>query len=338
MFLKSLNDSQLMNRFHKMVRTERKITHLVLECIGEIDRRKIYLQKAHSSLYEFLVKDFGYSPSAALRRIESARLLREVPEVSQKVEDGSLNLSQLSKVQQALRTVLKTENKKLDIDEKRNLLCKIENTTQEKTELILAQELNLTFQPTQKTKIHRDESVTLTITLSREQMKTLKLASDFISHSVPENDWAKTLTYLAQKELDRRTKCKTSSHTSATSTISLSPNPSQRRQPAPTALHKPLQPTLGKPVAESLHTSLPPTLRKPIPLGLRKTLLNPSARCEFKNPQSGKICGGQRFLQIDHIQPVWAGGTNSPANLQVLCAQHNQFKHQQELQPPPLRR
>lgn len=228
MFLKSLNDSQLMDRFHKLVRTERKITHLVLQCIGEIDRRKIYLQKAHSSLYEFLVKDFGYSPSAALRRIESARLLREVPDVAQKVENGSLNLSQLSKVQQALRTVLKTENKKLDSEEKRNLLCKIENTTQEKTELILAQELNLIFQPTQKTKIHRDESVTLTITLTKEQMETLKLASDFISHSVPENDWAKTLTYLAQKELDRRTKCKTRPRPSDTSEISQNPNSSLR--------------------------------------------------------------------------------------------------------------
>ncbi|MBO9666291.1 MAG: HNH endonuclease [Bdellovibrio sp.] len=43
-----------------------------------------------------------------------------------------------------------------------------------------------------------------------------------------------------------------------------------------------------------------------------------------------KICGSTRFLQIDHRQPVWAGGTNEFQNLQVLCAQHNQYKYRQE--------
>ncbi|MBO9666292.1 MAG: hypothetical protein J7501_05715 [Bdellovibrio sp.] len=69
-----LYNSDLLIRFGKLVQTERKIIHLVLECISEIDARKLYLEKAYPSLYEFLVQDFGYSSSAAIRRIESARL------------------------------------------------------------------------------------------------------------------------------------------------------------------------------------------------------------------------------------------------------------------------
>ena len=121
MDLRTLSNIELMSRFGKLVQTERKITHLVLECISEIDVRKIYLERAYPSLFEFLTKVFGYSPSAAVRRIESARLLREVPEIALKIEDGSLNLSQLSQVQQAIRITQKQESRKVLLEEKREL-------------------------------------------------------------------------------------------------------------------------------------------------------------------------------------------------------------------------
>src|SRR5688572_6099257 len=98
--LKQLKDDELVSRLGKLVQTESKITHLILECIAEIDKRKLYLERAYPSLYEFLIRQFGYSPSAALRRIDAARLLREVPEVSEKIESGGVNLSQISQIQQ----------------------------------------------------------------------------------------------------------------------------------------------------------------------------------------------------------------------------------------------
>ena len=41
--------------------------------------------------------------------------------------------------------------------------------------------------------------------------------------------------------------------------------------------------------------------------------------CEFEG------CNEKRFLQIDHIIPVAKGGENTPENLRVLCANHNQY-------------
>lgn len=83
--ISSFSNDDLMIRFGKLVQTERKITELVLDCINEIERRKIYRARAYPSLFEFLVKEFGYSPSSAVRRIETARLLREIPAVSAKI-------------------------------------------------------------------------------------------------------------------------------------------------------------------------------------------------------------------------------------------------------------
>ncbi len=310
MIVEHLSSLELLERFGKLVRTERKITHLILECIAEIDHRKIYLQKAHSSLYEYLIKEFGYSPSAALRRIESARLLREVPEMAEKIETGALNLSQLSKVQQAIRAVQKTEQRKMSLPEKRELILKIENTTQENTELILAQELHLPAEVENKTKVHRDESVTLTMTLSKEQMELLQKVGNLISHAVPEKKWADVVCYLAKKELDRRTKKK--SEIPQTEVIRNTGHETRAITPSP------------------LQKSNPATIRKPIPSVLRKTILHQAAHCEFKDAKTGKLCGSQRFLQIDHIVPVWAGGTNEAKNLRTLCADHNQFKYLQE--------
>ena len=295
---KQLSNNDLMARLSKLVQSERKIMHLILECIAEIDSRKLYLEKAHPSLYEFLVKEFGYSPSAAVRRIESARLLREVPEVSQKIESGALNLSQLSQLQQATRLVQKTEHRKVASFEKRELLLKIENTTQAKTELILAQELALPVLTQNKTTTHRDESVTLTITLSKEQMRLLEQVQDLMAHAVPEKKWSELITYLAEKEVQRRTLIKKTSVTTTATGV-------KRR-----------------------------SHRKPIKPSIKKSILQFQTCCQYKDPDSGKICGSKRFLQIDHINSVCVGGGNERENLQILCGQHNRYKYQTEIISP----
>lgn len=286
--LKNTSSADLILRFGQLVQTERKITQDVLEYIVEIDRRKLYLEKAYPSLFEFLVKGFGYSPSSAMRRIESARLLREIPEIAEKIQTGSLNLSQLAKVQQTLRMVQKTEGAKIEASQKIEILKKIENTTHANTELILAQEFNLPTLIFDKEKINRDESVTLTITLTKAQMEILEKAQKLISHILPDKKWPEVFTHLASKEIERRT-------------------PKEIKQSSVKAT-------------------------KHISLTARKAILDPKkACCQFQDPLTKKNCGHQSYLQIDHIQPKWAGGNNEFNNLQVLCAQHNRFRYKTQV-------
>ncbi len=315
MNLRTLSNTELMNQFGKLVQTERKITNLVLECIAEIDFRKLYLERAYPSLFEYLVKVFGYSPSAAVRRIESARLLREVPEIAAQIEDGSLNLSQLSQVQQAIRTTQKQESRKIPTEEKRLLLKKIENTSQNQTQVILAKELNLPILMEEKERIHQNESVTLTITFSKAQIAILETASNLISHALPDHKWADVMTALAEKEIQRRTEIK-------------------RERPIMKECENqtPLSDLKKSPIKAP-----GPAIRKAIKPNLRKTLFKNDQCCQFKDPLTNKICGSVRFLEIDHIQPVWAGGDNSADNLKVLCSQHNKFKYAKESGLHPLR-
>lgn len=298
MNLKSMNSVELTDRLNKLVKTERKITHLILECIAEIDVRKIYLARAYPSLYEFLVKEFGYSPSAAIRRIEGARLLQEVPEVAQQIEAGALNLSQLSQVQQAIRTVQKTELRKVNANEKRELLKKIEYSSQKNTNLILSQEWSLPVIAHEKEQIHRDESVSITIHLTKEEMSLLEELRNSMSHSIPSGKWSELFTTLAQQQIKKYHKSK----------------------------------------IQKANQAEPSPIQWPLNDNIRKALLSQKHSCEYFDPLTEKKCGSQRFLQIDHIHPRWAGGTNELSNLQVLCASHNKFKYSQETQSPPLRR
>lgn len=304
MNISKLTGSELTDRLKKLVQTERKITHLVLECIVEIDRRRLYADRAYSSLYEFLVREYGYSPSAANRRIESARLLSEIPDLAPKIENGSLSLSQLSKAQQAIRTAQKIHSTSIATADKRTILKKIENTNQAETDVILAMELDLPVQKIEKTVLHADGSVTVSTTFSKEQMQTIVQARNSHSNASSGPDWCDFFYDLAKKELKHR-----------------EPSSEKRKRTAADGAQDP---------ASSPHP-------KKISSRHRKLLLK-NAHCQFVDQETSKVCGSRRYLEIDHIQPRWAGGGNEIANLRVLCRTHNQLRYQKEAglsRPPP---
>lgn len=72
------NDKLILN-FENLVRTERKITHVVLLHIAEIEERKIYAELGYDGMYSYLTRGMGYSEGSAYRRLQSARLLKQVP-------------------------------------------------------------------------------------------------------------------------------------------------------------------------------------------------------------------------------------------------------------------
>ncbi len=107
MDFKNVSNTELILRTEKLVRTERKIGHLVLLHISEMESRKIFAELGFDSLFSYLTRGLGYSESGAYRRLNSARLLKQIPEIAVKLENGSLNMSQLTSVQKCLKIELK---------------------------------------------------------------------------------------------------------------------------------------------------------------------------------------------------------------------------------------
>jgi hypothetical protein len=63
--------------------------------------------------------------------------------------------------------------------------------------------------------------------------------------------------------------------------------------------------------------------RQAIPASEQREVFTRDQCCQHKNPLTGQTCGSRWQLQVDHIQPVWAGGTNEIQNLRLLCGAHN---------------
>lgn len=141
-----------------------------------------------------------------MRRIDGARLLNEIPEVAEKIKDGSINLTQINQVQRAIREVKKQKQIKVTTQEKIELLSQLENVPQKQFEVIILQALEINTVPHKEQVLHRNKSVSLTMTFTKEQMEVLSQIKSATSHAIPNGDWADLFHYLAEKEIKKRKK------------------------------------------------------------------------------------------------------------------------------------
>ena len=94
--LQCLSDNDLHNQICTLRNKERETIHQLLLHLVELDRRKLYLEHAHSSLFAYCTAELGYSEAAAQRRIVAARCMAQHPEIGQKIQSGELSLSNVS--------------------------------------------------------------------------------------------------------------------------------------------------------------------------------------------------------------------------------------------------
>ena len=285
--ISKLPDHDLLSNLEKLVRSERKITELILRHILEVETRKLHLSLGYESVYKYLTKHLGYSESAAYDRLQAARLLKSVPGVGAKLQEGKLSLTQLVKVEQSLKQEKRLGNS-INIAKTEEVLNKLENKTTFESEKILAVEFNQPAKTIQKIKPQQDDSVRLELTLSQEQYELLQKAQSLISHSVRDNNLADVITYLAKSLIQKKE--------------------GKPRQEVPTQGFR----------------VMPKSRRKYLPVNLRRKLFAKAQNsCEHIDAKTQRWCGSKYQLQIDHIRPLAKGGRDEITNLRVLCGVHN---------------
>jgi hypothetical protein len=149
--LRNLKSVDLISKTKALVVEERRVTLEVLKYIREIDRRRTYAELGFSSLWKFLVKELCYSSAAAYRRIESMRLLCDVPTAEAKIEDGSLSLSTAAALSQFFKVEKKEFKKSYSVGEKQTLIEQVSHKSKRDVEKILAEK-----SPSYLTKVTKD--------------------------------------------------------------------------------------------------------------------------------------------------------------------------------------
>ena len=107
--LTCLSNESLTQTLLKLRIGEREVISDVVRYLAELDSRKLYLELGYSSLFSYCRGALGYSEGGAYRRIQAARLVRDNPEVYQKLRNGSLTLcalAEISKVKEGRAAVI----------------------------------------------------------------------------------------------------------------------------------------------------------------------------------------------------------------------------------------
>src|SRR5438874_2682452 len=104
------NIELLINTKHAAA-TEKLATLALLEHLAEIESRRLFAERAFSSLFEYVVKELGYSESQAAERINAMRLVKQVSEVKEQIQAGELTMTAASQIHRFFKAERKNTHK-----------------------------------------------------------------------------------------------------------------------------------------------------------------------------------------------------------------------------------
>lgn len=368
MNFKNVTDQTLDANLKSLVVSERELLSEILLHIAEVDRRRMYLHLGYPSLFEYLTKSTGYANGSAQRRIDAARLSLEVPEVIANLESGKINLAQVTLVQKSIREVqsqITGTRVKISTQIKETLLNDLANKSFSESEVLVRKTLDIKLKTAAQLKYQKDESVRLEITFSKEQWQKLNKMRELLSNSLPNGSWNQIFEYVAEKVIQQKDKARVLKKRNGNSKSELGNVNTEignmevefdnlnveigsvKAEPErlntkindmkiePAKSNEEIESVIVEP--HSLQTKSNNTINQPlkrarqhIPMSVQRSVYSRDKCCQYKNKITGKQCRSQWQLSIDHIEPVWANGSNEPENLRILCASHNREVYRQQ--------
>lgn len=307
--IQKLSDDGLLARTQNLFSESRRIEVGILRHLREIECRKLYLERGHSSLFVMCVSTFKCSPAGAQRRIQAMRLMKELPQIEEKIQSGELNVSVVAQTQSFFRAE-KDANRLYSSAEKLELITSFENKSTREVERALA-EKNPEVRHREDVRQVSATQVKLSIVIRQELKEKLDLLKDKFAHANPSMTYEGLIELLADRALKTP---KTRNHRQAENSQSQTSDTSFLPAPEGTVRQIPTDTKTFAPRNRSVSSALK-----------RKIWLRDEC-CTYQDPQTGKRCGSKSFLQIDHIKPFAIGGENSENNLRLLCGAHNRLR------------
>ena len=99
--ISAVSDQQLLDQTKELARHEHQLQITVLDHLQEIEDRSLHLRRGFGSLFDYAMRELGYSEAAAWRRIKTMRLCARTPGARERLEDGTLTLSAAAQLQHA---------------------------------------------------------------------------------------------------------------------------------------------------------------------------------------------------------------------------------------------
>jgi 5-methylcytosine-specific restriction endonuclease McrA len=340
-------------RMAVLAKTERKITLEILETIRDAEASRLPEHLGYRDTYQWLIQRHKYSGGAANRRIQASRLLKDLPEVGEKVGSGSVNLSTLCKMQSVLRAQQKASGSKATVEQKREAMRGIENKTCDESERVLHTLFPGAEVGREKVVQKRDGGQRCTVELSARAVKLIDRAREILSHSMPGASMGELIERIAEEFVERNDpviKAERLHRKKADSSKAKSANNHSMPEDQP-------QMTNGGGDLQNASRSTPATPQRRTASVLQRDTDAPQketndrgdrrinirvistalkhevirragGRCEYTFQD--RRCSSRYQLEMDHIIPKAKGGSDETENLRCLCRNHNQMMAERE--------
>ena len=323
--LKHLGDGRLMQGLKSLVERDRTTMAELLAHIAEVDERGLYVPAGCPSMFEYCVRELGFSEHAAYKRIQVARAARTFPQLFGAVAQGHLNLTAVGLLSAHLtrenaRELIAASTRKRKSEISELLAARFprpdvpdvlrELPARAPRQLAPAQIGAANSMPMTQTRIASrgqlvpervgtprprvtplaPERYALQATLPKGAHDTLQRVREMLSHQMPSGDLAEVLAYCLEAGLEKLEKRK----------FAATDRP--RRQ------------------ARKLTNS------RTIPAYVKRAVWKrDNGRCTFA-AATGRRCNARNFLEFDHIEPVGRGGKSTLDNTRLRCRAHNQYE------------
>lgn len=198
--IKNFSDKKLVSEAKRLVGEERKVLVSILTLLQEIERRKLFSDFKCSSLFDFCVKELGYSESQAQRRILAMRLVRDFPEVEEKIASGALSLTNAANAQALFQRARRIGKSVAE----QEILKRLEGKASREVEIILAEILpNPMAKLREGTRSLGNGEVELRVVITESTLRKLERLRGLLVHKKGALSNAELITLLSEEALAR---------------------------------------------------------------------------------------------------------------------------------------
>lgn len=209
--LKKLSDKAFLAQTDLLAHEHRKNSILLLRHLREVEVRKLFVDLRLTSLHKYCLKELKFSEGETQRRLTATKLLTELPEIEGKIETGTLNVTNLSKIQ----SFLQTENaaaQPLTKGQKQELIDEFQNKSTREVEKELVGRshqpalLAEKFQGARNSMLLGDEYQKFETSLSKEHQELLMESKNLYAHELNNSGNGEVLVFLLQKAVQYKKK------------------------------------------------------------------------------------------------------------------------------------
>lgn len=293
-------DAELLQQVGNLFAREKKIGDAILLGLKEVKTRKLHLAYGYSSLFEMLVKYFHLSETASYQRINSLKLIDQVPEAQEAIFSGEISLTNAALVQSFFQKTDKEPETKISSESKIEILNSIKGKTIKEVQKQLASINPVAVLPAQKETPITATHTQLQIVVDEETLSLLKELQKKYSHIFPDGNYGDIIKYVAKKKLSKNELLDSS----------MLPDNSAKKSRSGVLNKTKKHLRRSRCVAAAVR---------------RKVFHRAQHQCEYVG-QDHRRCESRHQLEVDHITSFSHGGHNKESNLQLLCKNHNLYK------------